>query len=771
MEFLLGMAMSFNLHFAWAQQDPCKLLCNVDFEQDFLVPPGQFAFIHQSRVACWKTTATDQIIEIWGSGFGGVPAYSGGQFAELNANMVSTLYQNFTAAPGGSVRISFAHRGRAGIDVLSVEIGPTSGPYQSLGNFSAGNSAWVYNTVNFTFPDTGRTDYVIRFRSVSAAGGATVGNFLDAISIELQNPLIDDYTIQQPDCPQSTNGSISLNKIRGNSPFRFAWSPSLFPSDRNQVNLSPGHYVLTITDSYGCQATFEFPLEAKHERDTSLEVRSACDRYFWNASHSWLQQTGRYEQLIANVYGCDSLVILDLTIHPSSSKTDVVKACDRFTWPVNHREYNASGVYMEKYVDVHGCDSSLILDLTIHQPYHFVDTILACDDFVWHVNQKRYQRSGTYYERFSSSSACDSIHELMLTLVDSDTIREKAASCGSYYWPATKQRYTQSGEYIQHYFNQRGCDSLVILQLEVLPVFEHWDTVSVCEQYIWPINGKILHKSGIYHQKFQSIGGCDSTFALLLNVHATHEAIEMVDACDDFVWPVNGMHYVQSGTDQVMLQTQYGCDSLLILHLNIHRSCLHADTFESCEVYQWPVNGKTIDTSGMYTAHFQTSYGCDSVHTLNFTKHPDYRWVDTVTAIEYYRWPRNLELYQESGIYSITYRTNKSCDSIYLLFLEIRKRGTVWVPNAFTPNGDQVNDRLVVYASPEISIIDRFEIFNRWGELMFRMDDFAPNEQLLGWSGEYKGRKMSPGVFVYVVTWKDTEGIKRQTTGDASLFR
>ena len=83
----------------------CTFLCNTDFEDDKFVNAGQFGFFHQELVSCWSTTASDQQIEIWGSGFGGVPAFSGNQFAELNANMVSTLFQNFSASLGSSVEI------------------------------------------------------------------------------------------------------------------------------------------------------------------------------------------------------------------------------------------------------------------------------------------------------------------------------------------------------------------------------------------------------------------------------------------------------------------------------------------------------------------------------------------------------------------------------------------------------------------------------------------------------------------------------------------
>lgn len=68
----------------------------------------------------------------------------------------------------------------------------------------------------------------------------------------------------------------------------------------------------------------------------------------------------------------------------------------------------------------------------------------------------------------------------------------------------------------------------------------------------------------------------------------------------------------------------------------------------------------------------------------------------------------------------------------------------LWVPNAFSPNGDGENDVFRIYGKSIKSI--EFQVFNRWGELIFYTTD--PNE---GWDGTYKGEKMNPGVYVFVV--------------------
>ena len=159
--------------------------CNSDFESPTGIPPASLGFINNSVFQCWRTTATDGMIEVWTNGAENTNAYSGTQFIELNANQVSTLFQNISIIPGSSVNVSFAHRGRfTGTDIMRVEIGPVGGPYVSIGNFSATPSTWVFNSVNYTFPNNGVTNYTIRFVSVSSgSGNLTVGNFIDAVSI------------------------------------------------------------------------------------------------------------------------------------------------------------------------------------------------------------------------------------------------------------------------------------------------------------------------------------------------------------------------------------------------------------------------------------------------------------------------------------------------------------------------------------------------------------------------------------------------------------
>jgi uncharacterized repeat protein (TIGR01451 family) len=159
-------------------------LVNGGFEQppvaDMAILPDASQTQAPTRVPGWLTTASDHMIELWRSGFNGVPSAEGSQFAELNANEVSTLYQDLPTTPGSTLYWRLYHRGRLGQDTMALDIGAPGSPVEQR-RFTDGTTAWGFYTGTYTVP-AGQTTTRFSFRSVSAAGGnRSVGNFLDGI--------------------------------------------------------------------------------------------------------------------------------------------------------------------------------------------------------------------------------------------------------------------------------------------------------------------------------------------------------------------------------------------------------------------------------------------------------------------------------------------------------------------------------------------------------------------------------------------------------------
>ena len=161
---------------------------NGSFEQP-TVNNGTWLLFHENNVPGWNTTATDGQIELWRSGFNGVPADDGNQFAELNANQVAALYQELCISGGSRVQWSVSHRGRNGVDEAVVKIGADLASATIVETMIDGNS-WKTYTGTYNVPLGQDTTFFI-FEAVNTSdGNNSTGNLIDNIVITiLEEPI------------------------------------------------------------------------------------------------------------------------------------------------------------------------------------------------------------------------------------------------------------------------------------------------------------------------------------------------------------------------------------------------------------------------------------------------------------------------------------------------------------------------------------------------------------------------------------------------------
>ncbi len=158
-----------------------NIFLNGDFE-DGPALPRSYIQPPENSVDGWSTTSTDNKIELWKSGFLGVPSQNGTYFAELNATQNSALYQRICTSPGAEISWSVWHRGRAGTDVAVVRIGENLATATIETTMTTGNTAWVKYSGTYTVP-IGQDDTYFIFEAVNTAGSISVGNFIDNIVI------------------------------------------------------------------------------------------------------------------------------------------------------------------------------------------------------------------------------------------------------------------------------------------------------------------------------------------------------------------------------------------------------------------------------------------------------------------------------------------------------------------------------------------------------------------------------------------------------------
>lgn len=139
---------------------------------------------------------------------------------------------------------------------------------------------------------------------------------------------------------------------------------------------------------------------------------------------------------------------------------------------------------------------------------------------------------------------------------------------------------------------------------------------------------------------------------------------------------------------------------------------------------------------------------------LNNTEAINFLWQDGDTN-HYY-------LFNQTGTYSVQADIQfcRVSDTIKLLPCT-----DFWIPNAFTPNGDNVND-IFLPATSQILLEYELLIFDRWGQQLF-----FSNDVFKGWDGCYKGGSCKSDTYVYRVIWLPREGGKQQRLGMVMLLR
>lgn len=343
-----------------------------------------------------------------------------------------------------------------------------------------------------------------------------------------------------------------------------------------------------------------------------IEVVSACNSYEWHGT-VYTSSINNVTYTTTNAAGCDSVATLYLTVNQCST-TDAV-ACDSYEW--NGSVYNASGTY------IIGNDT---LNLTINRS-NFGDTIAqVCGSFNW------YEHTGlaidtTVAHHFANynQAGCDSIVTLHLTVFSCSTT--EATACESYRWHGNT--YTSSGIYrIDH-------DTLIL----TINRASHGDTIArACGSFDWYEHLGMTTDTTVDHA-FVGTGsnGCDSvvTLHLIVNDCSTTEAV----ACDSYVWEKNGQTYTSSGVFR---------DGYDTLRLTINRAN-HKDIFvTSCGNYDWyEYTGLNQSMTVDHTFPGANQYGCDSIVSLHLTV--TQCSVEHVTACNIYLW-HNMPL-TSSGTY------------------------------------------------------------------------------------------------------------------------
>jgi gliding motility-associated-like protein len=157
------------------------------------------------------------------------------------------------------------------------------------------------------------------------------------------------------------------------------------------------------------------------------------------------------------------------------------------------------------------------------------------------------------------------------------------------------------------------------------------------------------------------------------------------------------------------------------------------------------INFTDMSTNGNITSwHWTFGIGADVYSTI---QHPNYN-------------------YPDSGSYNVTLKvkTDKGCENMLMKKVYIADESSVFIPNAFSPNGDGQNDVFTVIGNS----VTKFEmlIFNRGGNLVFKSTDINK-----GWDGTFKGQVSENNAYVYKISYVGKDSKSHTASGSVTLVK
>jgi hypothetical protein len=425
--------------------------------------------------------------------------------------------------------------------------------------------------------------------------------------------------------------------------------------DGNTYTSSNNTASYTFTNSFGCDSIVMLDLTINNLVSNNIFI-TACDTFNWNGNI--FANSGLYLDTLITTNGCDSIVTLDLTINNTIYSLDSQTACDSYNW--NGNIYDSTGYYIDTLQSLNGCDSIVTLELIINNSSSTLFTIISCHDYLWNGNL--YSNSGFYFDTLQTNNGCDSVVTLSLIIKEATLDTINIISCNFYSWRGNI--YNQSGIYQDTLQSVLGCDSILLLDLTLINTTFTSNSVTSCQNYLW--NGNSYNLSGIYTDTLSSLEGCDSVITLNLTViNRVYGDTLNVFVCDEFIW--QGNQYNQTGLFSDTLLANSGCDSIIYLNLTVNSSYEIDEYVNACQSYNW--NGSTYNITGEYLDTLQTSSGCDSIVTLNLTIYNYQIYSDTIFSCESYIW--NGLYLDSTGFYTDTLQTIGGCDSILILDLTV----------------------------------------------------------------------------------------------------
>jgi gliding motility-associated-like protein len=125
----------------------------------------------------------------------------------------------------------------------------------------------------------------------------------------------------------------------------------------------------------------------------------------------------------------------------------------------------------------------------------------------------------------------------------------------------------------------------------------------------------------------------------------------------------------------------------------------------------------------------------------------------------------------DQSTYIVIMSDENGCVASDTITIFVEKSRHVFIPNAFSPDENGLNDVFYINAGQDVAEVNNFRVFNRWGEVIFENENFQPNDPTEGWDGFFNGEMLNPNVFIFFAEIEFKDGLVKIYKGDVTLTR
>jgi len=430
-----------------------------------------------------------------------------------------------------------------------------------------------------------------------------------------------------------------------------------------------GEYFLELESSIGCDSFLNLILIQPPPNDTTItDIICEGDTAF--IGNEFFTETGNYSIGFPSFLGCDSVVNLDLVVNPINNILYEEQICEGEIFPLEGMDYNETGFYEIILTDAEGCVSTTTLDLEVIAPIETPLDICICQGEIYQVGDIDFSETGDYLIPLQATSGCDSLVNLTLEVMDIFQVDLMENICDGESVQVGEDIFETSGMYEVILLAENGCDSIINLDLNVNPNPQILLQEQRCLGETIQIGDEVFNESGNYEVVLSTTEGCDSTIMLDLQVIPPNEFFINEQLCQGENYIVDNQSYEESGTYEINLSATSGCDSIVYLDLVVDPIFEIPIAAQICEGEVFQIGNEIFDQTGQYELVLTSSQGCDSTIFLNLNILDVLETTLNESICEGGSVQVGEEVFTEEGAYTVQLLSNTGCDSIITLNLQ-----------------------------------------------------------------------------------------------------